>query len=94
MLYYDRIDLFEGNNVNKTSMVFVTIGIFLDESFKFQPDFCNECHDVLKMFTNLNEIAILNIRGVDYRCTINGISKSVAVNSLQNANLTEGKRVL
>ena len=27
MLYYDRIDIFEGNNVNQMSVVFSTIGI-------------------------------------------------------------------
>ena len=41
------------------------------------------------MFINLNDIAILNTHGVDYRCIINGISKSDAVNILKNANLTK-----
>ena len=31
---------------------------------------------------NLNNIAILNIQGINYRCIINKISKSDAVNSL------------
>ena len=31
---------------------------------------------------NLNNIAILNIHGINYRCIINKISKSDAVNSL------------
>ena len=38
--------------------------------------------------TNLKDIAILNIGGVDYGCIIN---KSEAVNLLQNADLTEEK---
>ena len=50
---------------------------------------CNGCHDLLMMFTNLNDIAILNISGADYHCNINEISKSDAVNLLQNADLTE-----
>ena len=33
------------------------------------------------------DIAIFNIRGVDYHCIINGINKSQAVNLLQNADL-------
>ena len=41
------------------------------------------------MCINLNDIAILNIRGVDYRCIINGISKSDGVNVLQNTDMTE-----
>ena len=36
---------------------------------------------------NLKEIAILNIRGIDYRCIINGIRKSETANLLQIAHL-------
>ena len=43
---------------------------------------------------NLNDIAILNIRGVGYRCIINEISKSDAINLLQNADLTGETRAL
>ena len=41
------------------------------------------------MSMNLNDIAISNIYGVNYRCIINGISKSEAVNLLQNTNLSK-----
>ena len=59
---------------------------FLDNGFKFQPVVR---HDVLMMFINLNDIAILNIRGVDYRCIINGVSKSEPTNLLQNTDLSK-----
>ena len=62
---------------------------FLDKWFKFQPDACNEFHDVLMMSINLNDIAILSIHGVDYHCIIHGISKSEAMGLLRNANLNE-----
>ena len=41
---------------------------------------CNGCHDVLMMSMNLCDIAFLNIHGGEYRCIINGISKSEAAN--------------
>ena len=41
---------------------------------------------------NLNDIAILNIKGSDYRCIISLISKNEAINLLQNADLTEGEK--
>ena len=41
------------------------------------------------MSINLNDLAILNIHSVDYRFIINKISKSEAVNLLQNADLRE-----
>ena len=44
------------------------------------------------MSINLNDIAILNIHEVTYRCIINGISKGEVVNLPQNADLTEKVR--
>ena len=31
---------------------------FLNYSFKFQPNVCNRCHDLLMMSINLSDIAI------------------------------------
>ena len=41
------------------------------------------------MSMNLSDIAILNIHGADYHCIISRISKSEAINLMQNINLTE-----
>ena len=68
--------------------------VFLDQGFNFQPDVCKGCHNVLMMCINLNNIAISKVWGVDYSCIINGISKSEAVNILQNVDLTKQRRVL
>ena len=38
---------------------------------------------------NLSDIAILNIKSADYCCIISGISKSGAMNLMQNIDLTE-----
>ena len=38
---------------------------------------------------NPSDISILNIKGSDYCCIISLISKTEAIKSLQNANLTE-----
>ena len=37
---------------------------FLNKGFKFQPDVCNGCHDLLTMSMNFSGIAILNIKGL------------------------------
>ena len=91
MLYYDRTDVSEGIDVNKTSTSkehdVCHYWYFLNYSFKFQPNFCNRCHDLLMMSINLNDIAILNIKG--YCCIISLISKNEAINLIQNADLTE-----
>ena len=64
-LYYDRIDVSEGTDVNKTSKSkecdIFHYWYFLDKAFKFQPNACNGCHHLLMMAMNLRVIAILNI---------------------------------
>ena len=41
------------------------------------------------MSINLSNFAILNIKSTDYRFIISGITKSEAINLMQNADLTE-----
>ena len=43
------------------------------------------------IFINLNDIAISNIYGADYRCLITGISKSGAIDLFKNVDLSEKK---
>ena len=43
---------------------------------------------------SLNDIAILNIKGSDYRCIISLINKGEAINLMQNADLTKKSRTL
>ena len=93
MLHYDRIDAFEGIDVNKTGESkecdICHYWYFLNKCFKFQPSLCNGCHDLLMMSMNLSDIAILNIKSADYCFSISGISKNEAINSTQNADLTK-----
>ena len=60
----------------------------------FQANVYNGCSDVLMMSMSLSNIAILNIHDVDYCCIIIRISKSEAVNLLQNFDLTETSRTV
>ena len=93
MLYYDRIDVSEGIDVNKTSESkacdIFHYWYFLDKAFKFQPNVCDGCHDLLVMSVNLSNIAILNIKCFDHCYIISRISKNEAINLLQHADLTE-----
>ena len=93
MIYYDRIDVSEGIDVNKTSAS-EEYGIchylyFLNNSFKFQPNVCNRYQDLLMLSVNLSDSAILNIKVSNYHCFISLIRKNEAINLLQNADLTE-----
>ena len=62
---------------------------FKDVGFKFEPHVCNKCHDVLMAVYELKKIAILNIKWVDFRCILWGISRNEAVNRLNNSVLEE-----
>ena len=66
----------------------------LNFTFKFQPNACNRCHDLLMMPLNLSDIAILNIKGSDYCYIINLISKNVTINLAQNGDLNKKSRTL
>ena len=81
--------------VYQKNACFVTIGILkmLDLEFRFEPHVCNKCHDVLMTAYELKNIAILNVKGVDFRCIFGGISRDEAVNRLNNSVL-EDKGVL
>ena len=79
MLYFDRIDVSEGTDVNKTSNSkkchVCQYLYFLNKGFKFQPNVSNRCHDLLMMSMNLSDMAVLSIEGSDYRSIISGISE-------------------
>ena len=93
MLCFDRVDISEGINVNKTKKSkecdICHYWYFLDKGFKFQPNICNRYHDLLMISMNLSDIAILNIKSTDYRCIISRISKNEAINLMQNSSLTK-----
>ena len=78
------IDVSEGIDVNKISKSkecdIYQYWYFLDKGFKFQPNVCNGCHDLLMMCMKLSDIAILNINSTDYCCNISGINKSEVIN--------------
>ena len=75
-LYYDRIDVSEGIDVNKTSASkkcdVCHYWYFLNYIFKFHSNVFNNCHDLLMLMVSVNliDIAILNIKCSDYRCII------------------------
>ena len=53
---------------------YLTLLVFLDKGFKFQPNVYNGCQDLLMMPMNLSDIGILNIKSSNYCCIISEIS--------------------
>ena len=66
MICYDRIDVSERIDVNKTSKSkecnVCQYCYFLSKGFEFKPNVFNGCHDLLMMCMNLTNIAVLNIK--------------------------------
>ena len=89
MLRYQKIDVSEGIDVNKTSASkeceLCHYWFFEDIGFKFEEHICNKCHDLLTIAYSLKVIAILNAKGATFRCILMGICKNKGLKRLNNS---------
>ena len=80
MVEYDRIDLDEGIDVNKTSNSrecwLCHYWYVLDKNFNYQKYYCDGCHDISMKTISIN------------------VSKDDAMNIMHNSNLIDKKGVL
>ena len=53
--------------MHQKSVIFVIIGIFLDIGFKYEPNLCNGCNDLMQKAINFNDVATASVKGSDYR---------------------------
>ena len=90
-LEYDKIDISEGIDINKTSASkecdICHYCYFLDKNFNYELYLCNGCHDLMQKTTNSNDAAIVSIKGNDYRIHFWYMSKNNAKNTMNNSNL-------
>ena len=97
MLQCEKTNVSEGIDTNKTSLskecMLCHNWYFKDVGFRFEPHVCNKYHNVLMTAYELKKFAILNVKGVDFRCILWGISRDEAVKRLNNSVL-EDKGVL
>ena len=89
MLRYQKIDVSEGIDINKTSASkecdLCHYWFFKDIGFKFEEYVCNKCHDLLTMDYSIKNIALLNTKGATFRCILMGISKNEGLKRLNNS---------
>ena len=97
MLQFQKIDVSDGIDVNKTSeskeYKLCHYWFFEDIGFKFEKHLCNGCHDLLTTAYSLKNIAILNAKGTTFRYILMGISKNEDLKRLNNS-VTYDKGVL
>ena len=93
MLEYDRIDISEDIDMNKTSASkeydICHYWYFLDKNLNFEPYLCNGCHDLMQKAMNFNDVAIVSIKGNDYRIHFWYMSKNEAISIMHNSNLNK-----
>ena len=106
MIEYDRIDLDEGIDVNKTfssrECWLCHFWYFLDKNFNYQKYYCDDCHDMSMKTVTIKNLAIVYSKGNAYRINfwnayrINfwNMSKDDATNIMHNSNLIDKKGVL
>ena len=91
MLQYERLDISEGMDFDKTTKslecMICHYWYFTDFCFKYQPFVCNGCHDFSMIVQNLDDFLVLNIKSVNYRCCVGNLIKKDAISLLKNSVL-------
>ena len=99
MLEYDRIDISEGKDINKSNDKSKECDIrhywyFLDKNVSYQPHLCNGCHDLMQKAMSFNDVAIVSIKCIDYIIHFWYMSKDDAISIMHNSNLIDKKGTL
>ena len=90
MLEYDRIDISEGIDVNKTILSkecdICHHWYFKDIGFKYEPYLCYGCHDLTQKAMRFNNVPVVYVKGY--------MSKNDAINIMNDSNLIDKSGVL
>ena len=91
MLEYDRIDISEEIDINKTNASkqcdICHYWYFLDKNFNYEPYLCNGSHDLMQKAMNFNDVPIVSIKANDYRIHFWYMRKNDAINIMKSSNL-------
>ena len=83
MRKYEIIDVSEGTDINTSNKskewLVCHYWYFEDTGYKFELYVCNKCHDISMMDFELENMAVLNKKGVDYRCFLWNMTKNYAI---------------
>ena len=97
MLEYDRIDISDGIDVNKTNASKESntchYWYFKDIDFKYEPYLCNGIHDLMQKAMSFNDVAIVYAKGSACRIHFWSYTKRDAMSIMNNSNLVDEKGV-
>ena len=98
MLEYDRIDISEGIDIDKTNKSkecsICHYWYFLDKNFSYDPYLCNGCHDLMQKAMSFKKVAIVSIKRNNYRIHFWYMSKNDAIFLMTNSNLNDQNGIL
>ena len=99
MLEYDRIDISEGIDIDKTnkskSVIFIChYWYFLDKNFNYEPYIYNGYRDLMQNAISFKHVAIVSIKGKDYRIHFWHMSKNDAIALMTISNSKERNAIL
>ena len=93
MLEYDRIDISERIDVDKTSLSnecdICHYRYCKDIGFRYEPYLCNGCHDLIQNAMSFNNVAIVYVKGSAYTIHFWYMSKDDAINIIKGPNLLD-----
>ena len=95
MLEYDRIDISEGIDINKTNLskeCDICHYCYLKSS-KYEPYLCNGCHDLMQKAMVFNNVATVYVKGNAYRIHFWYTDKDDAINIMSGSNLVDKRGV-
>ena len=98
MLEFDRIDISEGIDINKTNKskecMLCHYWYFLDKNFSYGPYLCDGCYNIMQKSINFKNIAIVHVKKSAYRIYFLYMSKCEAKKLMNNSNLSDKKGIL
>ena len=91
MLEYDRTDISEGININKTNASkeskICRYWYFKYIGFKYEPYLCNGSHGLMQKDISFHDFAIVYVKGRAYRIHFWYMSKYETIIIMNNSNL-------
>ena len=97
MLEYDRINISEEIDVNKTSESkecdICHYWYFKHIDFKYESYLCNGYHDLMQKAMSFNDVAIIYVKGSVYKIHFSYMSKDDTISIMSNSNLIDEKGV-
>ena len=98
MVEYDRRDISEGIYMHKTNKSkecdICHYWYFLDKNFYYEPYLCNGCHDLMQKAMKFDDVAVVSIKGNDYRIHFWYMSKNDAIVLMTYSNLNDKSGIL